>query len=77
MNTTRSRPRRAARCAGYVGWVRYRSHEDATRALTWLRRLGPDDIPRRAYRCPRCAGWHLARGAAPSKQDATVGRGPS
>lgn len=58
MKISRSRPNSPARC-GRNGKVRYRNHEDATRALSTLRRTGSQTIPRRAYRCPECAGWHL------------------
>jgi hypothetical protein len=59
MKIPRSRPDHAARCRGRRGKVRYRNHEDATRALSTLRRTGSSNIPQRAYRCPACQGWHL------------------
>jgi hypothetical protein len=59
MQISRSRPRRPARCKGNSGKVRFRDHEDATRALSQLRRNGQDEGPKRVYHCPACDGWHL------------------
>jgi hypothetical protein len=57
----RSRPNRAAHCSRRTRKVRYRTHEDATRALTNIKRVaeGQRIVPVRAYRCEVCDGWHL------------------
>jgi hypothetical protein len=42
---------------------RYGSHakaeKDRIHLTNTLRRLGMDRIPRRAYQCAGCGGWHL------------------
>lgn len=49
-----------AMCAGKV---RFRGELDAKLCLLHTQRKGDDaqrqSTPRRAYRCPRCRGWHL------------------
>lgn len=52
------------------GKVRYRDDIGAKLALAQLRRLdGPKHLERRAYRCPKCKGWHLTSKAKPGDVD--------
>lgn len=56
-----SRGSRPTRCWAHVGGrIRYRDHQDATRALSTIRRHARNRAPVRAFRCPNCRGWHLA-----------------
>lgn len=60
MRTTRSRAQRPRFCPESRHKIRFRTHEDATRALSTLRRIGQaGEVPVRAYKCPTCTGWHL------------------
>lgn len=61
MRTSTARARRARHCPAQGNKVRFRTHEDATRAISNIRRSGAADGPVRAYKCPTCAGWHLTR----------------
>lgn len=59
MRVQAARARRARRCHSKNRKVRFRTHEDASRALALLRRNESDSIPVRSYKCPTCGGWHL------------------
>jgi len=47
----------------HTGKARFRHKMTALLALVRIQQEGPKepggDIPRRAYRCPHCRGWHL------------------
>lgn len=60
MKASRARAEKARFCDDPRHKVRFRTHEDASRALASLRRVTQDEpIPVRAYKCPTCGGWHL------------------
>ncbi len=59
MRITAARARRARRCPSRRRKVRFRTHEDASRALALIRRGESERIPVRSYKCPTCGGWHL------------------
>lgn len=64
MRVRAARARRARRCPSKRRKVRFRTHEDASRALALLRRTGSESIPVRSYKCPTCGGWHLTSKSA-------------
>jgi hypothetical protein len=42
------------------GKVRYRDRDQALRSVRLIQgRSGRQRLPRRAYQCPDCGGWHL------------------
>ena len=59
MRVRAARARRARRCPTKRRKVRFRTHEDASRALALIRRKGSAHTPVRSYKCPTCGGWHL------------------
>jgi hypothetical protein len=61
MHISHARARKARRCWPSGGKVRYRTREDAARALARITRNHTGHVPCRYYRCPRCGGtgWHL------------------
>ena len=62
-----AKKRNAAKCrASGKEKIRYRTREDATRALRSYRAMAQepefylrDKWPSRVYLCPACKGWHL------------------
>jgi hypothetical protein len=59
-----------------TGKTRFRDELAAKMCLARLQRIGDDaqraKTPRRAYRCPRCRGWHLT---ALARHGGTAARG--
>ena len=56
----KGRPTHGRHSCPTIGKVRFREHRDATQALRAFHDYPPAaHVPRRAYECDLCNGWHL------------------